>query len=265
MRLLELGNLVKSRLDVRDLAVKPMQELHKLTAHPVSLFVRQDDDALCIERTVAERNGVQVTRVMGLRVPLTSSAAGKTLLIGESGSALGSLASAQNARLESLQAELNTIRQNSLAHDGDGHDPASQMVAAPIFNDLGEVVASLALNSPSSRMTSEWSEALKVLRNAFRCKWAGKHVKTPHLPTKGLRQEPFDLGETISRSISQDVTFWLFSPLIALRWMPLRSSGARARHQLGESTSPAESRNTKMNLRPAMRACMTRQRPASTM
>ena len=161
LRLLELGNLVKSRLDVRDLAVKPMQELHKLTAHPVSLFVRQDDDALCIERTVAERNGVQVTRVMGLRVPLTSSAAGKTLLIGESGSALGSLASAQNARLESLQAELNTIRQNSLAHDGDGHDPASQMVAAPIFNDLGEVVASLALNSPSSRMTSEWSEALK--------------------------------------------------------------------------------------------------------
>lgn len=84
LRLLELGNLVKARLDVRDLAVKPMQELHKLTGHTVSLFVRQDDDAVCVERTVTERHGVQVTRVTGLRVPLTSSAAGKVLLLSES-------------------------------------------------------------------------------------------------------------------------------------------------------------------------------------
>jgi DNA-binding IclR family transcriptional regulator len=31
MRLLELGNLVKARLDVRDAALAPMRELHKLT------------------------------------------------------------------------------------------------------------------------------------------------------------------------------------------------------------------------------------------
>lgn len=162
LRLLELGNMVKSRLDVRDLAVKPMQELHKQTGHPVSLFVRQDDDALCIERTVAERNGVQVTRVMGLRIPLTSSAVGKTLLINETGNGLSALAAAQSIRAEALQAELHAIRQNNLAQDGDAHDTAAQLIAAPILNDLGEVVASLALNVPVARLTPEWTDSLKA-------------------------------------------------------------------------------------------------------
>lgn len=162
LRLLELGNLVKARLNVRDLAVKPMQELHKQTGHPVSLFVRQDDDALCIERTVAERNGVQVTRVMGLRIPLTSSAVGKTLLINETGSSLAALATAQSIRAEALQGELNTIRQNSLAQDGEQHDATAQLIASPILNDMGEVVASLALNIPVSRLTSEWTDGLKA-------------------------------------------------------------------------------------------------------
>ena len=162
LRLLELGNMVKSRLDVRDLAVKPMQELHKQTGHPVSLFVRQDDDALCIERTVAERNGVQVTRVMGLRIPLTSSAVGKTLLINETGNGLNALAAAQSIRADALQAELHAIRQNNLAQDGDAHDTAAQLIAAPILNDLGEVVASLALNVPVARLTPEWTDSLKA-------------------------------------------------------------------------------------------------------
>ncbi|TAK84409.1 MAG: IclR family transcriptional regulator [Aquabacterium sp.] len=157
LRLLELGNLVRTRLDVRDLAVRPMQELHRLTGFPVSLFIRQDDDALCIERTVSERNGVQVTRVMGLRVPLTSSAAGKILLINESGSALQGLTGVHPG----LHAELSVIRQSGMAQEGEGQDPSLQLTAAPILDDQGRVTASLALNAPAARMSPEWGEALK--------------------------------------------------------------------------------------------------------
>lgn len=157
LRLLELGNLVRGRLDVRELAVRPMQELHRLTGFPVSLFVRQDDDALCIERTVSERNGVQVTRVMGLRVPLTSSAAGKILLLNDSGSALQAIGGAHSG----LQSELSHIRQTGLAHESEGQDPSLQLAAAPIFDDQGRVTASLALNAPTARMSPEWGEALK--------------------------------------------------------------------------------------------------------
>ena len=44
MRLLELGNLVKARLSVRDAAVVPMRQLHKLIQQPVNLSVRQGDE-----------------------------------------------------------------------------------------------------------------------------------------------------------------------------------------------------------------------------
>jgi DNA-binding IclR family transcriptional regulator len=161
LRLLQLGNLVRARLDLRELAVRPMQELHRLTGHAVSLFVRQDDDALCIERTVAERNGVQVTRVMGLRVPLTSSAAGKVLLLTDAGTYLHALASQGTPLAEGLQAELNGIRQNGLAIDGEGVDPQQQLAAAPIWDDQGQVAASLVLNAQAHRMTAEWCDALK--------------------------------------------------------------------------------------------------------
>ena len=70
MRLLELGNLVKARLDVRDAALGPMRELHKLTHQPVNLSMRQGDEIVYIERTYSERSGMQVVRAIGGRAPL---------------------------------------------------------------------------------------------------------------------------------------------------------------------------------------------------
>lgn len=162
LRLVELGNLVKARLDVKELAVRPMQDLHRLTGHSVSLFIRQDDDALCIERTVQERSGVQVTRALGLRVPLTSSACGKVLLINEGATVLHALAQVQGARAEALQADLAHIRQTGWAQDGEGHDTNSQHAAAPVFDDLGQVVGSLVLNATQARFAPDWSEALRA-------------------------------------------------------------------------------------------------------
>lgn len=162
IRLLALGNLVKARLDVRDLAVRPMQELHRVTGQSVSLFVRHDDEALCVERTVSERSGVQVTRVMGLRLPITGCAAGKVLLVNESALVLGALCQATSLRPESLQAELGQIRQAGVAIDVEPGEPGSQTVVAPIHDDLGGVAASLALNIGHSRgLPAEWQEALK--------------------------------------------------------------------------------------------------------
>ena len=162
IRLLELGNLVKARLNVRDLAVRPMQELHRLTGHSVSLFVRQDDEALCVERTVNERNGVQVTRVMGLRLPLTGCAAGKVLLSNEPSLVLNALCAAQGVRQDLLQVELAQIRQSGLAIDTDGADPNVQVLVTPVLDDQGHVTASMALNLNSARgVSAESQEALK--------------------------------------------------------------------------------------------------------
>ena len=69
MRLLELGNLVKTRLSVRDAALLPMRELHKLIQQPVNLSVRQGDEIVYVERAYSERSGMQVVRAIGGRAP----------------------------------------------------------------------------------------------------------------------------------------------------------------------------------------------------
>src|ERR1043166_1632105 len=80
MPLVELGNLVKARLDVRDAALGPMRELHKLTHQPVNLSMRQGDEIVYIERTYSERSGMQVVRAIGGRAPLHLTSVGKLFL-----------------------------------------------------------------------------------------------------------------------------------------------------------------------------------------
>jgi DNA-binding IclR family transcriptional regulator len=80
MRLLELGNLVKARLDVREAALVPMRELHKMTLQPVNLSMRQGDEIVYIERAYSERSGMQVVRAVGGRAPLHLTSVGKLFL-----------------------------------------------------------------------------------------------------------------------------------------------------------------------------------------
>ena len=71
MRLLELGNMVKSRISVRELALPIMRELHTLTGETVNLSVRQDDEIVYVERTSSGRSAMRVQtmrlRMIGLR------------------------------------------------------------------------------------------------------------------------------------------------------------------------------------------------------
>jgi DNA-binding IclR family transcriptional regulator len=80
IRLLELGNLVKARLNVRDAAMGPMRELHRATGQPVNLSIRQADEIVYIERAVSERSGMQVVRAVGGRAPLHLTSVGKLFL-----------------------------------------------------------------------------------------------------------------------------------------------------------------------------------------
>ncbi len=80
LRLLELGNLVKERLSVREAAQLPMRVLHKLTGETVNLSVRQGDEIVYVDRAYSERSGMQVVRAIGGRAPLHLTSVGKLFL-----------------------------------------------------------------------------------------------------------------------------------------------------------------------------------------
>ena len=55
------------------------------------------------------------------------------------------------------------VRQSGLAMDSESADPQLQVIVTPVHDDLGGVVASLALNvSHLSSVPPEWQDALKA-------------------------------------------------------------------------------------------------------
>src|SRR5258706_7820203 len=80
MRLLELVNMVKARLSVREAAVEPMRDLHRKTGQTVNLSVRQGDEIVYVERSYSERSGMQVVRAIGGPAPLHLTSSRKLFL-----------------------------------------------------------------------------------------------------------------------------------------------------------------------------------------
>ena len=171
MRLLELGNLVKARLDVRDAALGPMRELHKLTHQPVNLSVRQGDEIVYIERTYSERSGMQVVRAVGGRAPLHLTSVGKLFLAfddpqrvrayatrtGLSGHTRNSITD-----LPVLERELASVRQNALARDNEELELGVRCMAAGIFDDQGKLIAGLSVSAPADRLEESWGDRVKA-------------------------------------------------------------------------------------------------------
>jgi DNA-binding IclR family transcriptional regulator len=171
MRLLELGNLVKARLDVRDAALGPMRELHKLTHQPVNLSVRQGDEIIYIERTFSERSGMQVVRAVGGRAPLHLTSVGKLFLAFDDPQRVRSYATrtglAGHTRnsitdLGRLERELAQVRQSAVARDDEELELGVRCLAAGIFDDQSNLVAGLSVSAPADRLEESWLERVRA-------------------------------------------------------------------------------------------------------
>jgi DNA-binding IclR family transcriptional regulator len=170
MRLLELGNLVKGRLNVRDVALLPMRELHKLTQQPVNLSMRQGDEIVYVERAFSERSGMQVVRAIGGRAPLHLTSVGKLFLAlddpsrirayatrtGLSGQTLNSI-----TQLPVLERELAKARQNGVARDNEELELGVRCMASGIYDDQGHLVAGLSISAPADRLDETWLPKLQ--------------------------------------------------------------------------------------------------------
>ena len=171
MRLLELGNLVKDRLNLRDVSFGPMRELHKLIQQPINLSVRQGDEIVYVERAFSERSGMQVVRAIGGRAPLHLTSVGKLFLAtddpqrvrayatrtGLSGQTRNSI-----TQLAVLERELSKVRQYGVARDNEELELGVRCVASGIYDDQGRLIAGLSISAPADRMDENWLAKLQV-------------------------------------------------------------------------------------------------------
>jgi len=169
IRLLELGNLVKARLNVRDAALGPMRELHRATGQPVNLSIRQGDEIVYIERAVSERSGMQVVRAVGGRAPLHLTSVGKLFLAVDDtrnvrayATRTGLAGHTKNSITDPvrLERELALVRARGYARDNEELESGVRCIAAGIRDDTGKVVAGLSISAPADFIQDEWIDQL---------------------------------------------------------------------------------------------------------
>ena len=171
MRLLELGNLVKARLSVRDAALTPMRNLHKLIQQPVNLSMRQGDEIVYVERAYSERSGMQVVRAIGGRAPLHLTSTGKLFLalddpqrVRAYATRTGLAGHTRNSitQLPVLERELAKARQYGIARDNEELELGVRCMAAGVYDDQGKLVAGLSISSPADRLDDGWLPKLQA-------------------------------------------------------------------------------------------------------
>ncbi len=170
MRLLELGNMVKGRLNVRDAALTPMRELHKLIQQPVNLSMRQGDEIVYVERAYSERSGMQVVRAIGGRAPLHLTSTGKLFLAADEPQRVRAYATRTGlaghtrnsiTQLVALERELSKARQYGVARDNEELELGVRCMAAGIYDDQGKLIAGLSISAPADRLDESWLQRLQ--------------------------------------------------------------------------------------------------------
>jgi len=170
IRLLELGNIVKSRLNIREIALPAMKSLHVAIGEAINLGIRDNDDIIYIERSSSGRSLVRVVYLLGGRAPLHLTSLGKLFLAAESAAEVRAYAQRSGlpgktphslTELAALERELDTVRRLDLAYDNEEAEIGLRCVASPIRNDEGIIVAGLSISAPTDRHDPAWAAQVK--------------------------------------------------------------------------------------------------------
>ncbi len=157
------AGVYSSTLDVRNAALSAIDRLHRDTQETISLYILQGDERVCVERRESPQTVRLVTRV-GRRLPLYAGSAGKVFLAFLPAertseildkSAFTPFTPSTIIDRNALEAELEVVRRQGFALSTGEWQSEASGIAAPIFNEKGEIVAALTISGPSQRFTEE--------------------------------------------------------------------------------------------------------------
>jgi IclR family acetate operon transcriptional repressor len=153
LRLVQLGNAVLSRLDVRDLARPHLEALVAAVQETATLSVPGDPDAITIDFVPTAHYVQGVTR-LGRPSIAHATAAGKVMLAFGRGVPVGRLAAYTERTIVDpavLARELQRVRLAGWAEACGEREPDLNAVAGPVWDAGGGLAAIVALQGPAGR------------------------------------------------------------------------------------------------------------------
>jgi len=170
IKFLELGNLVKSRINIRQIALPFMQSLNAELGETVNLILRQGDEAVYVERTTGGRSMMRVVQVIGARAPLHITAVGKIFLAEEGPNACetyaqrnGLPAYTENSitNIDDLCKAVQQAKKRGYAFDNEEAEKGVCCIGAGIHDSDRNLIAGLSVSAPTDRLDQAWAKKIK--------------------------------------------------------------------------------------------------------
>ncbi|PRY44674.1 IclR family transcriptional regulator [Umezawaea tangerina] len=157
LRLLEVASLSPRGHGLREAVLPFMEDLHHATGQHVLLAVREDREAVLVERLSAHRAGTVLYRVGG-RIPLHATGVGLVLLAHAPADLQEAVLDGelslpdepQDLTADELRRTLARVRRDGVAVASLRRPEAMSSVAAPIHDSRRAVVAALSVVAPTA-------------------------------------------------------------------------------------------------------------------
>jgi IclR family transcriptional regulator, KDG regulon repressor len=181
-KLVELGNLLLSQLDLRKEAELFLRDLAERTKETVHLVILDGNEIVYLDKLETEphTSGLRMASRVGSRNPAHSCAVGKVLMAHLSPEALARMVEEKGlprrtgntiTDYNQLKEHMALVRKQGYAIDDEENERGIRCVGAPIFNEAGRVVAAISVSGPAFRVTKKSvQESLKkeVMETALR-------------------------------------------------------------------------------------------------
>lgn len=162
-KLISLGNLLLSQIDLRSEARPYLLDLAESVKETVHLVILDQQEALYIDKVESggQPPGLRMVSMLGSRMPAHCTAVGKVLLSALPEEELEKLVGDKGLTKQTektitdfgkLKTHLQRVRTNGYAFDQEENEVGIRCVAAPIRDQLGEVIAAISISVPVSRI-----------------------------------------------------------------------------------------------------------------
>jgi IclR family transcriptional regulator, KDG regulon repressor len=173
LKLMELGALLGSQLDLRKVAEPVLRDLVEKTGEAAHMVILDRNEIVYIDKIEARQTtgGLVMSSRVGARNPAHSCAVGKVLLSHLSDEALESLIREKGLSPRTantitdprlLKSHLEVVRRQGYAIDEEENERGIRCLAAPIFDGRGRPVAAISVSGPAVRVTK------KVIQDVFK-------------------------------------------------------------------------------------------------
>lgn len=160
LKLHELGSLVVSGVELREVAHGKLVQLRNMTGETVHLAVLDGTEVVYLDRIESPNTLHAFTRI-GMRMPAHSTSSGKAILAFAPQSAVDAVVAKGLTRLTprtivsraALERELETVRANGWAGSVGESEPGLNSLAAPIFDYTSRAIAAISIAGPGERLS----------------------------------------------------------------------------------------------------------------